>query len=73
MAVRRLGGVVILLSVLSVLTYGLLVLAPGGPEEALLGQRASTPRDEGRDPRALPPRRALPSPLLAVAVGGALR
>ncbi|MEW9521364.1 ABC transporter permease [Streptomyces tubercidicus] len=40
---RRLGGVVILLAVLSVLTYGLLSLAPGGPEQALLGEHASTP------------------------------
>ncbi|MEV0585278.1 ABC transporter permease [Nonomuraea sp. NPDC050310] len=42
-ATRRLGAVVVLLLVLSVLTYGLLALAPGGPEQALLGERASTP------------------------------
>ncbi|MER5322545.1 ABC transporter permease [Streptosporangium roseum] len=42
-ASKRLGAVVVLLLALSVLTYALLALAPGGPEEALLGDRASTP------------------------------
>lgn len=40
---RRLVATVLLLTVLSLLTYALLVIAPGGPEQALLGDRPSTP------------------------------
>ncbi|MEU4573521.1 ABC transporter permease [Nonomuraea sp. ATR24] len=40
---RRLGAAVLLLGVLSTLTYGLLLASPGGPEQVLLGGRPSTP------------------------------
>ncbi|MEV4182168.1 ABC transporter permease, partial [Streptosporangium canum] len=40
---KRLCAAVLLLGVLSVLTYGLLAAAPGGPEQVLLGGRPSTP------------------------------
>lgn len=43
LAARRLAAAVLLLGVLSVITYALLALAPGGPEKALLGSRPSTP------------------------------
>ncbi|GAA3074832.1 ABC transporter permease [Streptosporangium carneum] len=39
---RRLAAALVLLGVLSVLTYGLLVASPGGPEQVLLGNRPST-------------------------------
>lgn len=41
--IKRLCAAVLLLGVLSVLTYGLLAVAPGGPEQVLLGGRPSTP------------------------------
>lgn len=40
---RRVGAAVLLLGVLSVLTYGLLAAAPGSPEQVLLGSKPSTP------------------------------
>ncbi|GII94950.1 ABC transporter permease [Sinosporangium siamense] len=40
---RRLLAAVLLLGVLSVLTFGLLAASPGGPEQVLLGGRPSTP------------------------------
>ncbi|NUW34657.1 ABC transporter permease [Nonomuraea sp. SMC257] len=39
---RRLAAALLLLGVLSVLTYALLALAPGDPEQVLLGPRPST-------------------------------
>ncbi|MEV7908290.1 ABC transporter permease, partial [Streptomyces anulatus] len=39
---RRLAAALVLLGVLSVITYGLLVASPGGPEQVLLGTRPST-------------------------------
>ncbi|MEU4547395.1 ABC transporter permease [Nonomuraea dietziae] len=41
--VKRLCAAVLLLGILSLLTYGLLAAAPGGPEQVLLGGRPSTP------------------------------
>ncbi|MFD1933140.1 MULTISPECIES: ABC transporter permease [Nonomuraea] len=40
---RRVAAAVLLLGLLSLLTYGLLAVAPGSPEQALLGSRPSTP------------------------------
>ncbi|MER7134595.1 ABC transporter permease [Streptosporangium saharense] len=40
---RRLAAALVLLGALSVITYGLLVASPGGPEQVLLGTRPSTP------------------------------
>lgn len=40
---RRLGTALLLLAILSLLTFALLLLSPGGPEQALLGDRAPTP------------------------------
>ncbi|MFF4991998.1 ABC transporter permease [Streptosporangium saharense] len=40
---RRLAAALALLGALSVITYGLLVASPGGPEQVLLGTRPSTP------------------------------
>lgn len=41
---RRLGAAALVLAILSVVSFGLLSMAPGGPERALLGGRPSTPQ-----------------------------
>ena len=42
-AVRRIAALVVLLIALSFVVFSLLYLAPGGPEQALLGTRPATP------------------------------
>lgn len=43
LAARRLAAAILLLAILSLITYAMLALAPGGPEKALLGDRPATP------------------------------
>ena len=64
---KRLAMLVVTLLVASFAVYGALYLAPGSPIATLTGGRAPSPQVVAQLEPDLPPRRALPGPVLALA------